>query len=301
MGTVEELSVSAQTLTLVRDQFETNFFGPVNIIKTILPRFRARRSGHIMILTGIIGHIGTPGLGSYCASSWALEGFCDVSRERHPVHAHILNGYQSLAYEVAPFNVKVTIVQPNMEVNVLTNKITFTPPMPEYAPDSNLAPSLRGILMNALGGSDHSPSGVSRRGANSKAKRTGSLGKGTKSSPRSTGASDGSGEPANVNMTVYPALPPSATAALVAETIHALTAIGGHENPPARHIVGHEGVASVKEKLKTVSEELEDFVEVSCAVDITKEDDSVSGATTQDLCMMDVQDGTADDQDSHSS
>jgi hypothetical protein len=102
-------------------------------------------------------------------------------------------------------------------------------------------------------------------------------------------------------MTVYPALPPSATAALVAETIHALTAIGGHENPPARHIVGHEGVASVKEKLKTVSEELEDFVEVSCAVDITKEDDSVSGATTQDLCMMDVQDGTADDQDSHSS
>lgn len=56
------------------------------------------------------------------------------------------------------------------------------------------------------------------------------------------------------------------------ETVHALTAIGGHENPPARHIVGHEGVASVKEKLKTVSEELEDFVEVSCAVDIFKSD-----------------------------
>ena len=56
------------------------------------------------------------------------------------------------------------------------------------------------------------------------------------------------------------------------ETVHALTAIGGHENPPARHIVGYEGVASVKEKLKTVSEELEDFVEVSCAVDIFKSD-----------------------------
>jgi len=59
---------------------------------------------------------------------------------------------------------------------------------------------------------------------------------------------------------------------LVMETVHALAAIGGHENPPARHIVGHEGVASVKEKLKTVSEELEDFVEVSCAVDIFKSD-----------------------------
>jgi len=55
---------------------------------------------------------------------------------------------------------------------------------------------------------------------------------------------------------------------LIAETIHAVTAVGGHENPPARHIVGFEGVASVKEKLKTVSEELEDFVECSAGVDI---------------------------------
>lgn len=61
--------------------------------------------------------------------------------------------------------------------------------------------------------------------------------------------------------------------ALVAETIHAILAIGGHENPPARHIVGSEAVMSVKEKLKTVSEEIEDFVEVSCAVDIDDDDD----------------------------
>ena len=57
----------------------------------------------------------------------------------------------------------------------------------------------------------------------------------------------------------------------MAETVHAIAAIGGHDNPPARHIVGFEGVASVKEKLKTVSEELEDFVECSGAVDIEKE------------------------------
>ena len=65
---------------------------------------------------------------------------------------------------------------------------------------------------------------------------------------------------------------------LVAETVHAITAIGGHENPPARHIVGFEGITSVKEKLKTVSEELEDFVEVSCAVDIDGGDREVIGA-----------------------
>jgi len=67
------------------------------------------------------------------------------------------------------------------------------------------------------------------------------------------------------------------TSAMLAETVHAITAIGGHENPPARHIVGHEAVASVKEKLKTVSEELEDFVEVSTAVDI----DGEEGATPE--------------------
>ncbi|EHL03806.1 hypothetical protein M7I_0090 [Glarea lozoyensis 74030] len=60
----------------------------------------------------------------------------------------------------------------------------------------------------------------------------------------------------------FPRLPSEARDRLVMETVHALTAIGGHENPPARHIVGFEGVASVKEKLKTVSEELEDFVEL---------------------------------------
>lgn len=60
---------------------------------------------------------------------------------------------------------------------------------------------------------------------------------------------------------------------LVAETVYAITAIGGHENPPSRHIVGQEGVASVKEKLKTVSEELEDFIQSSFAVDYSVDGD----------------------------
>ena len=68
--------------------------------------------------------------------------------------------------------------------------------------------------------------------------------------------------------TTIPDLAPAMLDALVAETVHALIAIGGHENPPARHIVGFEGIAAVKEKLKTVSEELEDFVDCSGAVDI---------------------------------
>jgi hypothetical protein len=157
-------------------------------------------------------------MGMYCASTWALEGFCD-----------------SLAYEIAPFNIKLTIVQPNMEVNLLTNRITFAPPLPQYASNANPAPSLRDMLSSTI--------------------------------PKSVFTDNKE----NV-VSAYPPLSCAGKAALVKETIFALTAIGGHENPPARHIVGYEGVASVKEKLKTVSEELEDFVEVSAAVDIVEGD-----------------------------
>ena len=159
----------------------------------------------------------------YCASTWALEGFCD-----------------SLAYEIAPFNIKLTIVQPNKEIPVLTNKIIFAPQLPQYESSNNPAPGLRDILTNVV-----------------------NMHPDTKISPAKS---------KNKIISRFPILPSEARDRLVMETVHALTAIGGHENPPARHIVGYEGVASVKEKLKTVSEELEDFVEVSCAVDIFKSD-----------------------------
>jgi hypothetical protein len=226
VGTVEELSTCAATQNLVRGQFETIFFSQVNFIKATLPTMREKHNGHIIVLTGITGHIGTPGMPMYCASTWALEGFCD-----------------SLAYEIAPFNIKMTIVQPNKEIPVLTNKIIFAPQLPQYESQNNPAPGLRDILTNVV-----------------------NLHPDTRIDEQDSQTAN------NVIESRYPNLPSEARDRLVLETVHALTAIGGHENPPARHIVGYEGVASVKEKLKTISEELEDFVEVSCAVDIFKSD-----------------------------
>lgn len=170
-----------------------------------------------MILTSIGGHIGTPGMPIYTAATWALEGFCD-----------------SLAYEVAPFNIKVTIVQPHKEIQSLTNKIVFSPSLAHYDSENNPAPSVRDMLTNVL-----------------------NLNPETAMEPSETEI-----------IQRYPKLPPSSMDRLVGETVYALTAIGGHENPPARHIVGFEGAEAVKEKLKTVTEELEDFVEASVAVDI---------------------------------
>ncbi|KAG9239345.1 hypothetical protein BJ875DRAFT_479471 [Amylocarpus encephaloides] len=258
VGTVEELSTNSATQNLVRDQFETIFFGQVNFIKATLPRLRERHNGHIMVLTGIGGHIGTPGMPMYCASTWALEGYCD-----------------SLAYEIAPFNIKLTIVQPNKEIAVLTNKIIFAPQLPQYESSNNPAPGLRDILTNVLNMNPETrldpPSPI------------GTPGDDCGQASSTTGGSSQSIQ------SRFPLLPGETRDRLVMETVHALTAIGGHENPPARHIVGYEGVASVKEKLKTVSEELEDFVEVSCAVDIFSSD--VGRAALSGDSKMDTSNG----------
>jgi NAD(P)-dependent dehydrogenase (short-subunit alcohol dehydrogenase family) len=217
VGTVEELSATPATQNLVRDQFETIFFSQVNFIKAALPQFRAQHTGHIMVLTSIGGHLATPGMSMYSAATWALEGFCD-----------------SLAYEIAPFNIKVTIVQPNKEILSLTNRMVFAPQMPFYESDIFTAPSIRDMFSNVLNANPDTAIEQSEEEIQSR----------------------------------YPKLPGAVYDKLVMETVHALTAIGGHENPPARHIVGFEGSTAVKEKLKTVTEELEDFVEASLAVDI---------------------------------
>jgi NAD(P)-dependent dehydrogenase (short-subunit alcohol dehydrogenase family) len=201
VGTVEELSTSLSTINLVRKQFDTIFFSHVNFIKAILPHLRSKHNGHIIALSNIGGHIGTPGMPMYCASTWALEGFCD-----------------SLAYEIAPFNIKMTIVQPNKEISLLTNRILFAPQLEQYESQNNPAPGLRDVLSRVV--NLHPETGMEGQ------------------------------EGKEQIMSRFPRLPSETNDKLVAETVHALTAVGGHENPPARFIVGLEGIASVKEKIK---------------------------------------------------
>ncbi|KAF2267602.1 short chain dehydrogenase/reductase family protein-like protein [Lojkania enalia] len=256
IGAVEELAQSSRTITLTQETFETNFFANVNIIKAALPIMRQRNNGHVIMLTGITGHLGTPGLGMYCSSQWALEGYCD-----------------SLAYEIAPFNVKMSIVQANMEVNVLTNRITSVPPLSEYTPAENPAPLAREIFSGLLDKLDPPISALMD-------------GKSPTGSTSTTSPDAAILEPSIGDLlssdtvtTLYAPLPPVVKSSLIAETVYALTAIGGHDNPPARHIVGFEGVIAVKEKLKTTSEELEDFIEVSSAVDIARSGDQATPMT----------------------
>ncbi|RAL02220.1 SDR family oxidoreductase [Aspergillus ibericus CBS 121593] len=79
----------------IRDQFETNFTGTLNMIQLSLPHFRERRSGRYLIFSSTSGALGVPGLGPYCASKYAVEGLME-----------------SMLYEVDSFNIKTTLVEP---------------------------------------------------------------------------------------------------------------------------------------------------------------------------------------------
>ncbi|ROO87742.1 NADP-dependent 3-hydroxy acid dehydrogenase YdfG [Actinocorallia herbida] len=79
-----------------RAQFEANFFGVVNVTRAALPVLRRQRSGMFVQFSSLGGRVGgTPGMGAYQSAKFAVEGFSEV-----------------LAGEVAPFGVKVLIVEP---------------------------------------------------------------------------------------------------------------------------------------------------------------------------------------------
>jgi NAD(P)-dependent dehydrogenase (short-subunit alcohol dehydrogenase family) len=79
----------------LRRQFDTNFFGTVELTKLVLPQMRERRSGWVIVLTSMAGVVASPGVSSYCSSKFALEGYFD-----------------SLNYELAPFDINVSLIEP---------------------------------------------------------------------------------------------------------------------------------------------------------------------------------------------
>jgi NAD(P)-dependent dehydrogenase (short-subunit alcohol dehydrogenase family) len=77
-----------------RAQIETNFFGTVRVVVAALPSLRERH-GNVIIMSSIGGTIGIPFQGYYSASKFALEGWAE-----------------SLAWEVRPHGVQVTLIEP---------------------------------------------------------------------------------------------------------------------------------------------------------------------------------------------
>lgn len=89
-GYFEEISDSQ-----FRAQMETNFFGPLNVTRAILPIMRKQRSGQIITVTSTAALIGMEFCAAYAASKFALEGWLE-----------------SLHFDVKPYGIDVMAVEP---------------------------------------------------------------------------------------------------------------------------------------------------------------------------------------------
>lgn len=88
-----------------RAQLETNFWGTVRVVQHALPIMRRRRRGRIVLMSSIGGVVGLPFQAFYSASKFALEGYAEA-----------------LAYEVAPFGIDVTLVEPGNVATEFTER-----------------------------------------------------------------------------------------------------------------------------------------------------------------------------------
>jgi short-subunit dehydrogenase len=80
-GGVSQRSLAAETdLTIDRAIMEVNYFGTIALTKAVLPSMLARKSGHIVPISSVIGHVGVPLRSAYAASKHALHGFFDTLR-----------------------------------------------------------------------------------------------------------------------------------------------------------------------------------------------------------------------------
>ncbi len=80
-GGISQRSLAAITsLDVDRKIFETNYFGTVCLTRSLLPHFAEKKNGQFVVITSVVGKIGTPLRSSYAASKHALHGFFDSLR-----------------------------------------------------------------------------------------------------------------------------------------------------------------------------------------------------------------------------
>jgi NAD(P)-dependent dehydrogenase (short-subunit alcohol dehydrogenase family) len=113
VGAVEETTDDE-----LRFLFDLHFFAPAALTRLVLPTMRAQGSGAIVQMSSVGGQVTAPGFGAYCATKFALEGLSET-----------------LQAEVAPFGIRVLIVEPGAFRTGLfrPDAAYFSDEMPEYA------------------------------------------------------------------------------------------------------------------------------------------------------------------------
>jgi NAD(P)-dependent dehydrogenase (short-subunit alcohol dehydrogenase family) len=139
-GAAEELSD-----TQVADIIATNLTGPITLIRSALPHLRQQGGGRIIQISSYGGQVAFPGNSLYHATKWGIEGFCE-----------------SVAAEVAPFGIGVTIVEPGgARTEFRYGSARVADPMPEY--DGNPAHAFQRMLDPANGLAPGDPARMAAR------------------------------------------------------------------------------------------------------------------------------------------
>lgn len=116
----------------LRRQFDTNFFAAAAVTRAFLPQMRRQGHGHVVMVSSISGRNGYPGVSSYAASKWALEGWAE-----------------SLRYEMEPLGIHVVLVEPgSFATDIWTRGAIFSesskdPASPNAARKERLAEAMK--------------------------------------------------------------------------------------------------------------------------------------------------------------
>jgi len=92
LGPLEQLQINE-----IKEEFETNFFGIIKLIQSVLPTMRKQRYGRIINISSLAGRIGFPFSSAYVSSKFALEGLTE-----------------SLGYEIQNFGIHVILIEPGV-------------------------------------------------------------------------------------------------------------------------------------------------------------------------------------------
>ncbi|XP_074835303.1 retinol dehydrogenase 8-like [Carettochelys insculpta] len=98
--------IECQTLEEMKSVMETNFFGVVRMIKEVLLDMKRRRSGHIVVISSVMGLQGIMFNDIYTASKFAVEGFCE-----------------SLVVQALKFNIFISLIEPGPVVTEFETKV----------------------------------------------------------------------------------------------------------------------------------------------------------------------------------
>ena len=123
----------------IRDQFDTNVFGTMNVTRAVLPIMRKQKAGQIFMISSGAGFISVPVSSIYASSKFALEGWTE-----------------GMAQEVEAFGIRVNLIEPGFfKSDFFTPKSltrTDAASHPDYAEAASRIKSRFKVGMNPLGG-----------------------------------------------------------------------------------------------------------------------------------------------------